>query len=147
MQQWRHLHWQSQRVPVHLRRRLGGWPLRDQWVELFVSWPRNKPIAPNPYFNIKKKKKNQFDVPHINHSPIWCLHQTLMTAAPTPVIMEGHVETWWLISSASARMAGRERRATPVRALFFLFPHPCSLSVQAHGMCLWLYIITQCSTQ
>ncbi len=31
---------------------------------------------------------------HINHTPIRCLHQTSMTAAPTPVIMEGHVETW-----------------------------------------------------
>lgn len=42
-------------------------------------------------------------------------------------------------------MAGRERRATPVRVLFFVcfFHTPCSLSVQAHGMCLWLYIITQ----
>ena len=70
-----------------------------------------------------------------------------MTAAPAPVIMEGHVETWWLISFASARMAGRERRATPVRALFLLFPHPCCLPVQVHGMCLWQYVITQCSKQ
>ncbi len=44
-------------------------------------------------------------------------------------------------------MAGRERRATPVRAQFLFFPHPCCLSVQAHGMCLWLYIIRESSIQ
>lgn len=63
--------------------------------------------------------------------PPRCLRQTSTTAAPAPAIMEGRVETWWLISSASARMAGRGRRATPVRAALALTFSTPALSAHA----------------
>lgn len=90
---------------------------RCKWMQMRWEWPnwckvkyvKNKIKGMNTLMNSLIMTQKSPYLPR-------CLRQTSTTAAPAPAIMGGRVETWWRISSASARMAGRGRRATPVRA-------------------------------